>query len=178
MGAECALADVGGVVGDRSVHHNEPDPSTILDMNARRFRSRRVCQADSGLRPFGSRRLEVLTPALQLGLCEVAGAACERPSGIGGQIPRQVGGRVGEACSCAVAGTRTAVIGRIETGKVRVLDLDTSTVEVPGAGRKARGAVGMQLVRPDAYVLGDITGNHSDPDTLPRWSRSAWGTAT
>ncbi|UPK64654.1 site-specific integrase [Rhodococcus pyridinivorans] len=64
------------------------------------------------------------------------------------------------------AGKRTPVIGPTKTGKARVIDLDASTVEVLRAWRKARGAVGMQLVRQDAYVFGDLAGGHSDPDTL------------
>lgn len=63
-------------------------------------------------------------------------------------------------------GKRKPIIGPTKTGKARVIDLDASTVEVLRAWRKARGVVGMQLVRQDAYVFGDLAGGHQDPDTL------------
>lgn len=65
-----------------------------------------------------------------------------------------------------VDGKRTPIVGPTKTGKARVVDLDASTVEVLRTWRKARGAIGMQLVRQDAYVFGDVAGRHSDPDTL------------
>ncbi|MGX4711109.1 tyrosine-type recombinase/integrase [Rhodococcus ruber] len=65
-----------------------------------------------------------------------------------------------------VNGKRTPNIGPTKTGKARVIDLDASTVDVLRAWRKKRGTLGMQLVRQDAYVFGDLAGKHSDPDTL------------
>lgn len=65
-----------------------------------------------------------------------------------------------------VAGKRTPVIGPTKTGKARVIDLDTATVEMLQAWRKARAVLGLQLVGQDTYVFGDLAGHHSDPDTL------------
>jgi len=65
-----------------------------------------------------------------------------------------------------VDGHRTMNIGQTKTGKARVVDLDRGTVGVLRSWRKARGAVGLGLVRQGAYVFGQLDGTHMDPDTL------------
>jgi len=65
-----------------------------------------------------------------------------------------------------VDGHRTMNIGQTKTGKARVVDLDAGTVGVLREWRKARGVVGLGLVRQSAYVFGQLDGGHMDPDTL------------
>jgi len=63
-------------------------------------------------------------------------------------------------------GHRTLNIGQTKTGKPRVVDLDAGTAGMLREWRKARGAVGLGLVRQGAYVFGKFDGGHMDPDTL------------
>ncbi len=63
-------------------------------------------------------------------------------------------------------GHRTMNIGQTKTAKARVVDLDAGTVGVLREWRKARGVVGLGLVRQSAYVFGQLDGGHMDPDTL------------
>ena len=63
-------------------------------------------------------------------------------------------------------GHRSMNIGQTKTGKPRVVDLDAGTAGMLREWRKARGAVGLGLVRQGAYVFGKLDGGHMDPDTL------------
>lgn len=65
-----------------------------------------------------------------------------------------------------VDGHRAMNIGQTKSGKARVVDLDAGTVGVLREWRKARGVVGLGLVRQSAYVFGQLDGGHMDPDTL------------
>ena len=58
--------------------------------------------------------------------------------------------------------------GSTKTGRGRVVDLDPETVEVLRSYRLARGALALQLVRPDAYVVGNENGEPIHPDRFTR----------
>jgi len=74
---------------------------------------------------------------------------------------------VGRSVGVVMAdGHRTTNIGQTKTGKPRVVDLDAGTVAVLREWRKARGTVGLSLVRQSAHVFGTLDGGHLDPDTL------------
>ena len=65
-----------------------------------------------------------------------------------------------------VNGHRTMNIGHTKTGNARVIDLDAGTVAILREWRKARGTVGLGLVRQSAHLFGNLDGGHADPDTL------------
>ena len=58
--------------------------------------------------------------------------------------------------------------GATKTGRGRVVDLDPDTIEVLKAYRVARGALALQLIRPDAYVVANEEGQPIHPDRFSR----------
>jgi integrase len=58
--------------------------------------------------------------------------------------------------------------GDTKSGKPRVIDLDEGAVAPLRAHRKARGAMALQLVKPDSLVFGDIEGAHRNPEHVSR----------
>ena len=67
------------------------------------------------------------------------------------------------------AGESAEVVeGDTKSGKPRVVDLDSATVTVWRAYRKARGSMALQLARDDALVFGDIEGGYRNPDHTSR----------
>ncbi|WP_175280143.1 tyrosine-type recombinase/integrase [Prescottella equi] len=64
-------------------------------------------------------------------------------------------------------GQRRMHIGPTKTDKPRVVNLDAGTVDVLRQMRKERGELGLEALRPNAYVFAHLgTGGHQDPDTL------------
>lgn len=63
-------------------------------------------------------------------------------------------------------GHRHVRTGPTKTGKSRVVDIDAGTVAMLRGWRRDRGAVHLNLVRPDTAVFGDLAGAPVDPDTL------------
>lgn len=62
----------------------------------------------------------------------------------------------------------TVVEGTTKTGRGRVVDLDPETVGVLRALRVARGALALQLIRADAYVVANEQGEPMHPDRFTR----------
>ncbi|WP_430332724.1 tyrosine-type recombinase/integrase [Rhodococcus sp. ACT016] len=64
-------------------------------------------------------------------------------------------------------GRRRTYIGPTKTARPRVVDLDVGTVGVLRQLRKERLNLGLEVVRPNAYVFVHLgTGGHQDPETL------------
>ena len=68
-----------------------------------------------------------------------------------------------------VAGESADVVeGGTKSGKPRVVDLDEDAVAVLRAHKRERGALALQLAKPDALVFGDLEGAHRNPEHVSR----------
>jgi integrase len=68
-----------------------------------------------------------------------------------------------------LAGESAEVVeGDTKSGKPRTVDLDPDTVAVIAKHKRERGALALQLARPDALIFGDIEGRHRNPEHVSR----------
>jgi integrase len=67
--------------------------------------------------------------------------------------------------------------GDTKSGKPRVVDLDDGAAAVLRAWKRERGALALQLVKPDALLFGDIEGRHRTPSMSPGNSPATWSAA-
>jgi integrase len=68
-----------------------------------------------------------------------------------------------------IAGEGAEIIeGDTKTGRPRVVDLDPETLAVLAKHKRERGALALQLARPDAVIFGDIEGQHRNPEHVSR----------
>jgi len=68
-----------------------------------------------------------------------------------------------------VAGEGAEIIeGDTKTGRPRVVDLDPENLTVVAKHKRERGALALQLARPDALIFGDIEGQHGNPEHVSR----------
>lgn len=55
-----------------------------------------------------------------------------------------------------------------KTGSARPIDIDASTIDVLRKWKATRGAIALDLARPEAYVFGDYSGRLRKPDDIGR----------
>lgn len=69
------------------------------------------------------------------------------------------------------------IVGPPKSGKSRVIDIDPTTVAALRAWRSQMGLIALSLARPDAYVLGRVTGEIRHPERFSRAFNSRVQTA-